>query len=83
MIPLGLARYSPPRFFVVYLVGKVLISVPGAYIGRQSAMTFETIFPSNEYVLITAVISILLASVLIKMDISTFASRLEKAIRRS
>ncbi len=83
VIPLGLSKYSPTRFFVVYLMGKALISVAGAYIGRQSALTFETIFPSNEYVLVTAVLSILLATVLIKADISALALKFKKAITRS
>jgi len=83
VIPLGLTRYSPAKFFVAYLLGKALVSVAGAYIGRQSAQTFETIFPSNEYVLVSAVLSVLVASVLIKADVGALVSRFKKAIRKS
>jgi membrane protein DedA with SNARE-associated domain len=83
VIPLGLTRYSPAKFFVAYLLGKALVSVAGAYIGRQSALTFETIFPSNEYVIVSAVLSVLLASVLIKADMGGLVSRFKEAIRKS
>jgi membrane protein YqaA with SNARE-associated domain len=83
VIPLGLTRYSPAKFFSAYLLGKSVVSVAGAYIGRQSALTFETIFPSNEYVLVSAVLSVLLASVLIKADMGALVSKLKKSIRRA
>jgi len=83
VIPLGLTRYSPARFFSAYLLGKGVVSVAGAYLGRQSALTFEAIFPSNEYVLVSAVLSVLLASVLIKADMGALVSKFKKSIRRA
>lgn len=80
VIPLGIARYPPVKFFIAYLMGKILVSVAGAYLGRQSALTFQTVLPSNEYIILTAVASILIASVLIKADLPALTSKLKKAI---
>ena len=72
--------YSPIRFFVSYLTGKAIISVAGAYLGRQSALTVQGLFPTNEYIVATAVVSILIASVLLKADLPTLMSRLKKVM---
>lgn len=82
VIPLGMTRYSPVKFFVPYFVGKTLVSVAGAFLGRQSALTFRAALPSNEYVIVTAVASVLIASVLIKADLPALMSKLRKAAKR-
>ena len=82
VIPLGMTGYSPIRFFVSYLTGKAIISVAGAYLGRQSALTVQGLFPTNEYIVATAVVSILIASVLLKADLPTLMSRLKKVMGR-
>ena len=82
VIPLGMTRYSPVKFFIAYLTGKALVSVGGAYLGRQSALSLQTILPSNEYIIVTAVASILIASVLVKADLPTWMSKLKKLMKR-
>ena len=83
VIPLALARYSPVKFFSAYFAGKVIVSVAGAYLGRQSAMTFQGLFPSNEYIIATAVASVLIASALLKADLPSLMSRVRRLLKRS
>ncbi len=83
VIPLAIARYSPVKFFSAYFAGKVLVSVAGAYLGRQSALTFQGLFPSNEYIIATAVASVLIASVLLKADLPSLMSRVKRLLKRS
>lgn len=78
VIPLGMTRYSPAKFFAAYMFGKAIISVAGAFLGRQSAAAFEAVFPSNEYIVVTAVASIAIASILIKADLPGIVSRLQR-----
>jgi membrane protein DedA with SNARE-associated domain len=80
VIPLGMTRYSPAKFFIAYLMGKTLVSVLGAYLGRQSALTFQAVLPSNEYIVVTAVVSVLIASILVKAGLPAWASRLKRAL---
>lgn len=80
VIPLGMTRYPPAKFFIAYLLGKTLVSVAGAYLGRQSALTFQAVLPSNEYVVMTAVASVLIASILVKADLPTWMSKLRRAL---
>lgn len=83
VIPLAIARYSPVKFFSAYFAGKVLVSVAGAYLGRQSAITFQGLFPSNEYIIATAVASVLIASALLKADLPSLMSRVKRLLKRS
>jgi membrane protein DedA with SNARE-associated domain len=82
VIPLGMTKYSPAKFFTAYLLGKALVSIAGAYLGRQSALTLEGVFPSNIYIVATAVVSVLVASILIKADLSVWLSRFKRALKR-
>jgi len=83
VIPLALSHYSPAKFFVAYFAGKALVSVAGAYIGRQSAFTFQGLFPSNEYIIVTAIVSILIASALLKADLPALTSRIKRRLKRN
>ena len=83
VIPLAIARYSPVKFFSAYFAGKVLVSVAGAYLGRQSAFTFQGLFPSSEYIIVTAVASVLIASALLKADLPSLMSRVKRLLKRS
>jgi len=81
VISLGITRYSPVKFFTAYLAGKILVSVAGAYLGRQSALALQTVLPSSEYIVVTAVVSILIAWVLVKGDLRALASEFKKAVK--
>jgi len=82
VIPLGMTRYSPVKFFAAYFLGKALVSIAGAYLGRQSALGLQGLFPSNEYIVVTAVASLLIASVLVIADLPALASKLKRALKR-
>jgi membrane protein YqaA with SNARE-associated domain len=41
VIPLGLMRYSPIKFFTAFFTGKILITVVGAYFGQKLGLAFE------------------------------------------
>ncbi len=80
VIPLGLAHYSPVKFFAAFLAGKALISIAGAYLGQRAATTFQDLFPSNEYVAITIVLSVVVVLILMKSDLSKIATRVGKVV---
>lgn len=83
VIPLGLARYSPIKFFVAYLLGKALISIGGAYLGQRAALTFENFLPTTEYTALTVVLSIVIVVVLVKVDLSAVAVKLSKLVMKN
>jgi len=83
VIPLGLTRYSPIKFFVAYFLGKSLISAAGAYLGQRAALTFENLLSANEHILFSAVLSTVLVVVLVKVDLSAIAIKLGRAVRKS
>lgn len=80
VIPLGLARYSPIKFFAAFFLGKALVSVAGAYLGQRAATTFQNLFPSNEYIAITVALSVVVVVALLKSDFSKIAEKFMKVI---
>jgi hypothetical protein len=68
---------------VAYFLGKSLISAAGAYLGQRAALTIENLLSTNEYILFSAVLSIVLVVVLIKLDLSAIAIKLGRAVRKS
>jgi hypothetical protein len=68
---------------VAYFLRKALISIGGAYVGQRAALTFENLLPTNEYIAVTVLLSIVLVAVLVKVDLSAVALKLSKAVRKT
>jgi hypothetical protein len=58
------------------------VSVAGAYIGRYSALSLQGVLPTSEYMVVIAVVSVVIVSVLLKVDLEVIVSKLRKAIGR-
>src|SRR3990170_5161357 len=43
VIPLGLMKYSPAKFFTAYFLGKLAITVAGAYLGYWTESVFSSV----------------------------------------
>jgi membrane protein YqaA with SNARE-associated domain len=72
VIPLGLMKYSPTKFFTAYFLGKLTITIAGAFFG---AWTKEWIDP---YVMIalSIVITIIITVIMLKVDMGKVAHRI-------
>ena len=49
VIPLGLMKYSPTKFFSAYFLGKLTIAITGAFIGQEASKLFSGWFTLNKY----------------------------------
>ena len=78
IIPLGLARYSPLRFFLAYFAGKMLITVIGAYFGQKFGLTLEEYLGAEATIIISIILTILVTIAIIKKDIILKKLRLLK-----
>lgn len=80
IIPLGLLKYHPAKFYLAYLAGKLLITIPGAYLGRFSQVLLNLSGITQEVLTtISIVLTIAITVVLLKVDIAGIA---RKIIRR-
>jgi uncharacterized membrane protein YdjX (TVP38/TMEM64 family) len=78
VIPLGLLKYSPVKFYVVYFAGKLSITVIGAYLARFGQ---EILAPwmSQEVLMIASIIlTVVLTIILLKVDVGKIAERIFK-----
>lgn len=77
VIPLGLLKYNPVKFFLAYFAGKFVISFLGAYLGMLGHGLVP--FISNEVLTATSVIlTVILTVVLLKVDVVKMIERIMK-----
>jgi len=78
VIPLGLLKYNPAKFFLAYFAGKFVITALGAYLGALGHGILVP-FISNEVLTATSVIlTVILTVVLLKVDVVKMIERIMK-----
>lgn len=79
VIPLGLMKYSPAKFFLAYFLGKLSITVAGAFLGQEASNLFSGLFTPDELFIVSIVVSIVLTVVityvLLKVDLNKLAEK--------
>ena len=68
VIPLGLARYNPFRFFIAYFSGKVIIAVAGAFLGQKLGLALEEYLSREATIVISVMATIILTILILKKD---------------
>lgn len=79
IIPLGLLRYNPAKFYLAYFLGKLVIAVAGAYLGTFAKGIFASVTSQEVLITISITLTILVTAVLLKVDVEKIA---EKVLRR-
>jgi membrane protein DedA with SNARE-associated domain len=82
VIPLGLMRYDSLKFTISYFFGKLVIALVGAYGTRAAALKLETLFGTGASIVGSAIISILVVTVLLKTDPSKYREYILKLRKR-
>ncbi|MGB9778394.1 MAG: VTT domain-containing protein [Candidatus Bathyarchaeales archaeon] len=79
VVPLGLMKYSPVKFFTSYFIGKLSIAIVGAYLGK-AGQELLTPWISQEILMVASIIlTIVVTVVLLKVDIGEI---IRKTIKR-
>ena len=79
VIPLGLMKYSPTKFFTAFFLGKLSITVLGAFVGSWTKSTFSEWLSTDVMIVLSVVLTIVAAVILLKVDVGKIA---EKIFRR-
>ena len=79
IIPLGLMKYSPTKFFTAYFLGKLTIGIAGAFLGGWSENIFSGMLSQSAMIIISVVLTIVITVILLKVDFSKLA---EKHLRK-
>lgn len=78
VIPLGLLRYSPAKFFLAYFTGKLVISIIGAYMGMHGANLLFPIVSMEILTVVSIVLTIAVTIVLLKVDVEKLLKKILK-----
>jgi membrane protein YqaA with SNARE-associated domain len=76
VIPLGLTRYNPVKFFVVFFVGKILVTTLGAYLGSQTSLALTDMIGSPVVIGGSIVLTIVVTYLLVKYDLGALVMKL-------
>ncbi len=76
VIPLGLMKYSPTKFFVSYFLGKLSITVAGAFIGQEASDMFSKWLSPDAMIVISIVLTIVITVILLKVDVGKIANQI-------
>ena len=64
VIPLGLMKYSPVKFFGAYFLGKLTIAVAGAFLGNFAGDFLSAWFTPTQTLILSIVVSVVLTVVI-------------------
>jgi uncharacterized membrane protein YdjX (TVP38/TMEM64 family) len=76
--PLGLLKYSPVKFFSALFMGKLSITVVGAFLGSWTKSTFSEWLSPEAMITLSIVLTIIVTVILLKIDIGKLRERFPK-----
>lgn len=79
VIPLGLMKYSPPKFFLSYFLGKITITIAGVFLGSWVESTFSGWLSTEAMVAISIALTIIIAVIMFKVDVGKEVDKFMKA----
>ena len=68
LVSLALVNYSPLKFLLVFFIGKIVITVPGAYVGSSASKVLCESIGQIPITIGSIIITILVTIVLLKVD---------------
>jgi membrane protein DedA with SNARE-associated domain len=75
VIPLGLMKYSPTKFFTAYFLGKLSIGIAGAFLGGFAVDMFSGIISPEVMTITSIALTIVITVILLKVDIGKLAEK--------
>lgn len=78
VIPLGLMKYSPVKFFASYFLGKLTIGIAGAALGGWTEGVFSGIFSHEAMITLSIILTVVITVILLKVDVGKLAGRIVK-----
>jgi len=82
VIPMGLLKYNPAKFFVAFFLGKLVITIPGAYLGRAAENIFSPMLSPEIIAVASVILTIIVTVVLLKIDVEGLSQRTLQRIRK-
>lgn len=78
IIPLGLMKYSPAKFALAYFLGKITITIAGAFLGNIAGDLLSHWISQELMITISIVLTIVATIILFKVDLGKFTDKILK-----
>ena len=78
VIPLGLMKYNPAKFFTAYFLGKVTITIIGAFLGTWTEHVLSPLLSQEAMIVLSVILTILITVILLKVDIGKIIEKIFK-----
>ncbi len=78
VIPLGLMKYSPFKFFTAYFLGKLAVGIGGAFFGAWTGNALSEWLSPELMVVLSIILTIAVTIILLKVDFGKLAAKLFK-----
>ncbi len=82
VIPLGLMKYSPSKFFAAFFLGKLSITVIGAFLGAWTKSALSEWLSPELTVILSVILTVAITVILLKVDVGKIADRIVKRFRK-
>jgi membrane protein DedA with SNARE-associated domain len=83
VIPLGLLKYSPIKFFTSYFLGKITITVAGVFLGSWVEANFSSLLNPLEMVAISIALTVIITVLMFKVDVGKIADKILKKNKKT
>jgi membrane protein YqaA with SNARE-associated domain len=77
VIPLGLMKYSPIKFFISYFSGKLIVTAAGAFLGSWTGQTLLEWLSPQATIVISILLTVVITIVLLKVDLGKLIKRIQ------
>ena len=78
VIPLGLMKYSPAKFFLAFFLGKLSITIIGAWLGIMSEGFLSSSIGQGALIAISIILTIVITIILLKIDLGKITAKIMK-----
>ncbi len=78
IIPLGLLKYNPVKFLSIFFLGKLSITVVGAFLGSWTKSTFSEWLSPEAMIALSIGLTITVTVILLKAEIGKLVERLPR-----
>jgi membrane protein YqaA with SNARE-associated domain len=78
IIPLGLLKYNPAKFYIAYFLGKLAITIIGAHLGKFGQNFMAPWMGPEILIAVSIILTIVITFVLLKVDVKKTVERILK-----
>jgi len=78
VIPLGLLKYNPAKFYLAYFLGKLCIAITGAYLASLGQRFLAPWISSDILMVASIALTIIVTIVLLKVDVEKIKEKIFK-----